>query len=98
MRYKSFEFNGEQIENDNDINSILKDHKFFWLVDSEFEDAEIELIRDTIIWKSGNYLHGSWKYGIWLMGTFYGKWLNGIFEDGDFKGNWISGIDNRNKK
>lgn len=75
------------------IIKILKDEKFYWLIDSEVSDAIIEIDNDTILWHSGNFMVGIWKYGIFKNGGFYGIWENGIFENGYFKGEWVSGID-----
>jgi hypothetical protein len=97
MKYVKVTYNGKEETNLSKIINILKEHKFYWLIDSEFEDAIIEIKNDTVIWESGNYLSGCWNYGIWLNGNFHGKWENGIFENGNFLGEWISGINNNNE-
>lgn len=84
--------NGKTYTNHNQIFSILEKAKFYWLIDSEINNAIIEIKKDTIIWHNGNFLSGDWEYGIFKNGEFHGKWLNGIFENGIFKGKWISGI------
>lgn len=92
MRYNSFKYNGKKIDSLSEINQILKQNKFYWLIDSEIENADIEIIKNTIIWNSGDFFAGDWYYGIFRDGKFYGKWENGIWENGEFYGKWISGI------
>jgi hypothetical protein len=74
------------------INEILKSEKFYWLIDSEVEGASIEIVNNTVIWNSGDYISGRWHYGIFKDGNFYGVWENGIWEGGNFGGKWLSGI------
>jgi hypothetical protein len=74
------------------INEILLENKFYWLIDSELSDAVLEVQKDTLIWHSGIFMTGNWKYGIFKNGGFYGVFENGIFEDGYFDGVWKSGI------
>lgn len=92
MRYKCLEYNSKKFYNTNKIEEILLENNLEWLIDSEFEGAEIEIKNKTLIWKAGNYFSGNWFYGIWENGTFYGIWENGIFKNGNFKGKFISGI------
>lgn len=94
MRFLKFKINDKIIIDNIDINKILLKSKFYWLIDSEFEMADVEIIQNTIIWNSGNFYSGNWYYGIWKSGDFYGIWENGIFENGNFKGKFISGIKN----
>ncbi len=91
MRFKELLMDGKSIKNQVEITNLLKSKKFYWLIDSEMENAIIEVKKDTIIWHGG-YFFGNWKYGIFKNGEFHGNWYNGIFEGGDFKGNWKSGI------
>jgi hypothetical protein len=91
MRYKELLIDGKSIKDQNKIDQILSSNKFYWIIDSEIENAKIELKNNTIIWHSG-YFFGNWKYGIFKDGEFQGNWNNGIFEGGDFKGNWKSGL------
>lgn len=84
---------GKKYTNYKEINKILTNEKFHWLIDSELSNAFIEIINNTIIWHKGDYLSGNWKYGIFKGGNFYGNWINGIFEGGNFNGHWKSGID-----
>jgi superfamily I DNA and/or RNA helicase len=92
MRYSELLINGKSVRNQKEIDGILQSNKFYWLIDSEIEDAKIEIKKNTIIWHSGNFFSGKWKYGIFKEGSFYGTWENGIFENGNFKGKWNSGI------
>lgn len=96
MKYKELKVGDKTYNKQRDIENVLKDYKFFWLLDAEFEEAKIEIKNETIIWNSGTWLHGSWEYGIWKDGVFHGKWENGILENGQFKGEWESGIDYTN--
>ena len=78
--------------NPKQINEVLLEKKFYWLIDSEMSDAVIEIQRETLIWHSGNYMTGNWHYGIFKNGGFYGVFENGIFEGGYFGGTWKSGL------
>ena len=92
MRYKKLTHDGNVITNTKEIERILSQEKFYWLIDSEFENADIEIKNNTIIWNDGEYFTGNWHFGIFKGGTFHGSFTNGIFEDGEFKGKWLSGI------
>lgn len=92
-KYESLKVGEKDYKSQTDIESQLKKLNFYWIIDAELENANIEVKHNTIIWNNGKFLHGTWEYGIFLGGEFYGKWENGIFEDGIFKGKWISGID-----
>lgn len=93
MKYKSLKVDGRDYDNHNDIVKVLKNYNFYWVIDAEFENAEIEIKNNTLVWESGDWLHGKWEYGIFKGGKFHGTWINGIFVDGEFKGKWESGID-----
>lgn len=92
MRFKQLVIDNKSIKSIKKINNILKDFNFYWLIDSEFENADIEIKNKTLIWHSGEFYTGNWHYGIFKNGTFYGNFINGIFENGSFKGKWYSGI------
>lgn len=92
MKYLELIYGDKKYTNESQINDILSKNKFYWLIDSEIEDAVIEIKKDNIIWHNGNYYSGNWYYGIFKNGQFYGNWENGIFENGNFNGKWISGI------
>lgn len=93
MKYKSLTIDETDYTNQNDIVKVLKNYNFHWVIDSEFENAVIEIKNNTLVWISGDWLHGKWEYGIFKGGKFHGTWINGIFVDGEFKGKWESGID-----
>lgn len=92
MRFNELIYNGNKITNQNKILDILEQNDFHWLIDSEIEDAQIEIKKNTLIWHNGNYYSGNWHFGIFKNGTFHGTFENGIFEGGKFKGKFISGI------
>lgn len=94
MRFNELTYKGNLIKDNREITKILQLEGFYWLIDAEIENASIEIIKNTIIWKEGNFYSGNWYYGIWKNGNFYGVWENGIFEGGNFKGKFISGLDN----
>ena len=93
MKYKNLKIGDKVYRNSKHIERELKKRNFYWVIDSECENADMEIKHDTLIWNDGKWDHGSWEFGIFLGGEFYGKWENGIFENGVFKGKWISGID-----
>lgn len=92
MNFVKLKYNNKVYKNESNIIKILKQEKFYWLIDSELSNATIEIKNNTLIWHDGIYLSGRWNYGIFKGGEFYGTWENGIFEDGLFSGEWISGI------
>ena len=98
MRYKELVIEGKSIKSPNQIDSLLKKHKLYWLIDSEIENAKIEIKKNTLIWHSGNFYSGDWEYGIFKDGNFFGNFINGIFEKGIFNGNWKSGINLQSEK
>jgi hypothetical protein len=91
MRFLELVYNGRKITNNLLINDILEKENLNWLIDSEIENAEIEIKNHTLIWKNG-YFFGNWHYGIFKDGQFYGTFENGILEGGKFNGNFISGL------
>jgi hypothetical protein len=86
MKYRSLIFNNTKYTTQHQIEKILRDLKFFWLIDAEIEDAEIEIKNNTLIWHNGIFLSGQWIFGIFRNGNFYGNFINGIWEDGQFNG------------
>lgn len=85
MRYLELKIDDKVIRNQKKIEQILESNKFYWLIDSELENAKIEIKKNTIIWHDG-YFFGNWHYGIFKNGEFHGNWINGIFEGGNFLG------------
>ena len=98
MKYKSLTIDDKVYKNQKDIEKTLGKQKFYWVIDAELENAEIEITHNTLVWNSGKWFHGKWEFGIFKNGEFHGIWDNGIFEGGNFKGKWISGIDYTEKK
>jgi hypothetical protein len=93
MKYLELTYKNKKIKNLREIEQILQKEEFYWLIDSECRNSVLEIKNNTIIWKDGIFISGSWHYGIFQNGKFYGEWQNGIFENGQFHGSWISGID-----
>ena len=91
MRFKELKYNDDTIYNINKIHQILEKEKLQWLIDSEIEEAKIEIKNKTLIWHNG-YFFGDWHYGIFKEGEFHGNFENGILEGGNFYGNFVSGI------
>jgi hypothetical protein len=92
MRFKELIYGDKQIDNPREIEKILERNNFDWLIDSEIENAKIEIKNNTLIWNGGDYYSGFWYYGIFKNGNFYGTFENGIFENGNFYGKFLSGI------
>jgi hypothetical protein len=97
MRFSELIYNGNNIIGEKKISAILEKEGFYWLIDSEIENAKIQILNNTIIWNEGDFYSGNWHYGIWKGGSFYGIWENGIFENGNFGGKFISGINHTKK-
>jgi hypothetical protein len=98
MKFKELIYNNTSLKEEHKIIKILHKEGFHWLIDSETENASIEIVNNTIIWNSGDFYSGHWHYGIWKDGNFYGIWENGIFENGKFDGKFISGIKSQSVK
>lgn len=92
MKYSYLVYGDKLIKSQREIETILKSEKFYWLIDSEIENAELEIKNNTLIWHNGVFYFGNWFYGIFKNGVFNGIWENGIFENGVFNGKWKSGI------
>ena len=92
MRYLELNYREKTYTSNNEIHDILLKEGFYWLIDSEIENAKLEIKNNTLIWENGSFYTGEWHYGIFKNGSFYGNWKNGIWKNGYFNGNWISGI------
>ena len=86
MDFLELKYEGKTYTQQKQIINILKTEGFYWLIDSEVNDAIIEIKNNTLIWESGTFLSGDWYYGIFRNGSFYGVWENGIWENGHFSG------------
>ena len=92
MRFREFRIGNRLLIDPKEINDALINNDMSWLIDSEIEDASVEIRNNTLIWNNGVYRTGDWYYGLWKDGYFYGTWENGIWENGVFNGKWISGV------
>ena len=92
MRFSELIYNDNKITNNKQILNILEKEGLHWLIDSEIEDAKIEIKNNTLIWHNGSYFSGNWHYGIFKDGKFYGTFENGILEGGIFRGKFVSGV------
>ena len=75
MRFLELQYNGEIITQNNKILKILEKEQLQWLIDSEVEQAKIEIKNKTLIWHDGYFL-GNWHYGIFKGGEFHGNFEN----------------------
>jgi len=82
MKYSGLKVDGKTYTDQKKISERLRAAGFGWLIDCEIENAELEIRNETLIWHSGDFLYGTWKWGIFKSGSFHGKWQGGIFEDG----------------
>ena len=48
MRYAELLIDGKSIKSQSQIDSLLKSNKFYWLIDSEIEMAQIEIKNNTL--------------------------------------------------
>src|ERR1035437_8416441 len=94
MRFKSLTYNSQKFTREPEINKILQDKNLDWLIDAEFENAEISIENNTLLWHNGDWYSGDFVYGIWFNGRFYGgNFINGIWQNGEFHdGTFESGI------
>ena len=86
MNFLELKYEDKTYTNQKQIIGILKKEGFFWLIDSEVDDAIIEIKKGTLVWHEGIYMSGDWYYGVFKNGGFYGNWENGIWENGYYKG------------
>jgi len=95
MRYKELKFENKVFTEEYQINEILINNKFNWIIDCEIQDVRLEITKDTLIWNAGLFYSGVWKYGVfrngeWRFGTWEnGVWYNGVWKDGLFKSGLI---------
>jgi len=94
MKYKSLTIGTKEYSNKRQIESILTKKNIFWLIDCEFEDAEILISRGKVTWKNGTWYNGIWKGHIWENGDwYYGTWTDGTWLGGTFhNGIWNEGV------
>jgi hypothetical protein len=70
-------YSDKSITTKSEILKKLKELGFNWLIDSEVENAIIEIKKDTLIWHEGIFKYGDWKYGIFKNGAFFGFFFPG---------------------
>jgi hypothetical protein len=76
MRFIELIYGDKKITDQNKIEAVLEKNNFHWLIDSEIEDALIEISKNTLVWHGGNFYSGFWNYGIFKNGNFYGTFEN----------------------
>src|SRR3990167_6110188 len=67
-------------------------NKFPWLERATFENADIDITNDYLIWEDGFWEGGIWEDGFWG----YGVWEGGAWKDGFWEDGWM--WDNINQK
>ena len=102
-RYVELKFEDKIITEPFTIDEILIKNKFDWFLDCEVENVKLEILKGHLIFNSGVFFNGNWKYGVfrdgqWKYGTweggvwYNGTWYNGIFKSGIiFDGRFLSG-------
>ena len=94
-RYKELKYNKKVFTEQWEIKEILFKEGFQWFLDCEMEDVRIEITKSHLIFNSGTFFNGTWKYGVfrdgvWKYGTWEGGvWYNGKWYDGVFKSGYI---------
>jgi hypothetical protein len=80
MRYKQLLYKNDIYTDEAEIENILKKENLDWVVKAEIEEADISIVKKTLIWNEGSFIFGYWFYGIFKRGSFNGVWINGIDE------------------
>ena len=79
MRYKNIIKDGKKVSFEE------AELKFPWLKEASFEDADIDISSEYLIWHSGIWLGGIWKNGFMWDNLEQGyrnvKWNGKTFED-----------------
>ena len=58
-------------------------NKFPWLKEAVFENADIDITKNYLVWKDGIWEGGIWEGGFWKGGIWKGGiWKGGIWEGG----------------
>lgn len=94
MKYNELKFEGKIYNEKWEIDEILIENDFKWLVNAEIENARIEIIKNTLVWNSGIWYNGNWNFGVFRDGEWkYGTWENGVWYNGKWRdGKFKSGI------
>jgi len=51
MRFKELIYGDRKMTNNREIETFLEKNNFNWLIDSEIENAQIEISKNTLIWR-----------------------------------------------
>lgn len=85
-RYKELKWEGNLYTENYKINEILIKQKFAWLMDCEFENARLEILKDTLIWNAGTFFNGLLEYIVIRDGEFKaGVINNGVLYNGTYR-------------
>jgi len=88
-RYKELKYNNKVFTEQSEIKEILFKEGFQWFLDCEMEDVRIEISKKHLIFNSGTFFNGTWKYGVFRDGVWkYGTWEGGVW----WNGKWYDGI------
>lgn len=92
-RFNTLNIDNKIINESKLIELTLIDTPFFWLLECEVENVNIEIKDNILTWNSGIFYWGHWQWGIWKNGEFKsGYWNGGIHYDGLFNGTWKKGV------
>lgn len=82
-------FEGVEFTTPNYIYQKLSESEHNWILDCEIDNVILEIKNNILIFKSGIFYWGYWKWGIFENGDFRsGIWKGGIFKDGTFNGQY----------
>lgn len=76
MRIESLTI-GDDIYKGNNAINYLHGSNFDWLLECEIDNAVLEIINNTLIWKSGIFYWGIFEWGIFESGDFRSGKING---------------------
>ena len=92
MKIRELTAKGKLLTDAYDIELLLRNGGFGWVLDAETENAVLEIIDRKLYWYAGQWYAGTWQDGVWLNGSFRaGQWLNGVWHNGTFQGTWNNG-------
>lgn len=92
-KYKELKYKGKIYTEDYQIEEILVENGFSWVIDAETYMLRLEILNDTLIINAGTWYNGIFKYGCirncaWKFGTFESgiifniNWQDGMFLSG----------------
>lgn len=88
-KYKELIYKGKVYTENYQIEEILVKENLSWFIDSETENARIEISDSVLIFNGGVWYTGVWYFGAWRAGEWkFGSWENGVW----FNGTWQDGI------